>query len=245
MAGSKNNIPTRNDMFQAMPMNNGIMAQPSISEERVELSVDQDFFHKIHNIEIGEKSNKDLLVREKEEAIIVEKEEKEKQEALRDGATTATAELKEMMSFNGYEFSVEAMQETAGEALSDFECLAREKGWDVEQADTIYDALLVLQNPNSTDAQRDEALKDMDNADPDYGREFAKDAERKDIELENKVEKTSTASEDKLSQRDGLYDNLTKVQTTGTTSSFNAEVNVASNDIEPQVKVAELAPAPF
>ena len=104
---------------------------------------------------------------------------------------------------------------------------------------------MVLQNPNSTDAQRDEALKDMDNADPNYGREFAKDAERKDGELGNKVEKTSMANADKLSQRDDLYDNLTKAQTTGTTASFNAEVNVASNDIEPQVKIAELAPAPF
>ena len=76
MAVTKNNIPTINDMFQAMPMNNGLIAQPPIVEERAELSVDQDFFHKIHNIEIGEKSNKDLLVREKEEPFLWRKRKK-------------------------------------------------------------------------------------------------------------------------------------------------------------------------
>ena len=257
MAVSKNNIPTINDMFQAMPMNNGVMAQPPIAEERAELSVDQDFFHKIHNIEIGEKSNKDLLVREKEEAIIVEKEEKEKQEALRDGATAATAELKEMMSFNGYEFSVEAMQETAGEALSDFERLMREKGWSEEQSETIHEALVVLHDPNSTREERVQAFNKMNKSDPDYGTEFARDAQEKDGELENKVDPTQTASISETQRQaeisssinngneDSTFDNFTKAQTTGTTASFNAEVNVASNDIEPQVKVAELAPAPF
>ena len=252
MAVSKNNIPTRNDMFQAMPMNNGIMAQPPIAEERAELSVDQDFFHKIHNIEIGEKSNKDLLVREKEEAILVEKEEKEKQEALRDGATTATAELKEMMSFNGYEFSVEAMQEASREALSDFERLKREKGWSEKQAETINESLLVLADPKSTDTQRDQAMNDIKRVDPKYANEHAQDAETKELVKGNKIEKIETEikaleADDVMTQmaKEDSYDNLTQAPLSGTTESFNAEVNIASNDIEPQIKVSALAPAPF
>ena len=256
MALSEKNIPTRNDMLQAMPMNNGFMAEaPAIILDEDGNNVNENHNNVTRDFSVlgagVNTANIQVKLNAKHEQAELKKKKKQDQENIRDSATFATAEMKEMMSFNGHEFSVEAMQETAGEALSDFERLAREKGWDVEQADTIYDALLVLADPDSTDAQRDQAMKSIDKADPEYANDLAKEAQSKDINNDNKIEKTETLTQSNdldgmLSDNQDSYDNFTRAPTTGTTASFNAGATAGmSSGIEPQVKVAELAPAPF
>ncbi len=204
----------------------------------------------------------------KNEQAELEKQNKENQAQLRDGATSATAAFKEMMSFNGYEFSVEAMQETAGEALSDFERLMREKGWSAEQSETIHEALVVLHDPNRSDAQREQAMNNIDHIDSQFANELAQDAEEKDINNENKISdienKTQSNELDTMlsdapseipatntsSSRKGTFD-LDKPESE-ITATFTDEVNnVGANaqsfslDEAPQVAVTENSPATF
>lgn len=85
-----------------------------------------------------------------------EQEKKETADMVRDQAMDEMREkeerrLKERMSFNGFEFSIEALQAVAEEELSDFEKTARERGWNEEQSNTIEAELIILANPKSSD----------------------------------------------------------------------------------------------
>lgn len=192
------------------------------------------------------------------------KTEKDVQDFARDQAMNEMREAQEkriekMYSMYGYEFSVEAMQETAKDALSDFERLVREKGWSPEEADAMHNALLVLADPNSTREEQIQALKDIEAVDPDFAKDFAKDASRKDISYANTVDPNITATEIEQSTADDFladskndfYFSLDKPDPK-ISAIFTDEVdNIGANaqsfvlDEAPQVAAVTREPEPF
>ena len=257
----------------------GVMASVQIGIDLEDLdtnghkkSVDSEAFTN-HMRDGTDKDNRQDAIELKNQKISIAKEEQDKQDNIQNSADAANDTLNEVreknmqkiFSMHGYEFSAEAMQEAAGDALSDFERLAREKGWDAEQSETIHDALLVLNDPNSTREEQMQALKDINKADPDYGREFAKGAKKITINSnENEIDPHQTATVAETERQaeivsqienrndEGAFDRLKETPVSGTTKIFTDEVNnVGANaqsfalDDTPQVAVTDTAPDPF
>lgn len=261
------NTPSKSDLYQAMPANNAFTIN-TISQlvpladgdeqnaDGTKKSIDERVFSDF-TIDGSAKDFKQIKLEEVKLAAY-EQKQKEKDDdfegMLRE---QAVADMKKMFSLHGYEFSAEAMQEVAGDALSDFERISRERGWDTEEAGTVHGALFILKDPNSTDTEIDQALKDINKVDPDYAKDFAKDAETKTIKNESEISLTQSETQLEADELDGMlsdsendsFTSLTKTPSSGTTECFNCEAagnSSSTNNIENNLtQVEQLPPAPF
>ena len=87
--------------------------------------------------------------------------------------------LQEMYSTNfmGYDLDEEEIQEASKKGLKTLGSDAKERGWDEEKTENMRAILMVLSSSDATNEERDQALKDMKNIDPNYAEEWAKEAD--------------------------------------------------------------------
>lgn len=166
----------------------------------------------IENLQATQESAREIYYGDPEEEKNKETADMVRDQAMDEMREKEERRLKERMSFNGFEFSIEALQAVAEEELSDFEKTARERGWNEEQSNTIEAELIILANPKSSTEQKEEAMRAIERTDPNYANELAEKMRKKDIELGNSVERNIELGSTITNENDSVID-VTKENT--------------------------------
>jgi hypothetical protein len=163
------------------------------------LTASQDYFHKIYDIQMGEKGNLDVRDREQNDIIIAqEKEEKDKDfnDMLVD---QAVAEMKKMLSIGGYEFSEAALDDVVDGILEDPDAFAKKHNLSAEEMDQVMILATLLENAPDSDA-KEKILKDWQKDNPDVVRAVVSDANESTLkkELHSNIEVNAQKNVDAL-----------------------------------------------
>ena len=220
-----NALPTEENLRMASSsLAGGLMTQPvqfvtpvddalDFDANGTKLTTSQDYFHKIYDIQMGEKGNLDVRDREQNDSIIAqEKEEKDKDfnDMLVD---QAVAEMKKMLSIGGYEFSEAALDDVVDGILEDPDVFADKHDLSAEEMDQVMILATLLQDAPDSDA-KEQILKDWQKDQPDIVRAVVKEASEKTLKRElSNIEANAQKNADALSDANTVDEKKAVVET--------------------------------
>ncbi len=214
------------------------------------LSVDQDYFHRIHNIEVGEKGNKDREQDLREDHTIRQQKVENEQDHFEHFADLANKEfakqrkelLNKIRNLNGFEFTDVDLDKTIKDILQDQDAFQTKHNLNDEEMDAVFHHALLMEAMSPE--ERAEHLKGLAEKKPTIANAFAKDAEMNMGQRESKLEKIQTVEASQ--QANDFFsdfpegDALASKAESVITSNFTAEVaNIGANAqsfkfVEPQ-----------
>ena len=167
----------------------------------VAMSVDSDFFSRIHDVAFGEKGNKDREVAMREERIVAAQSQEDDQDMLREVVETALQDMKEqqaarMISMYGYDVSEDALNIALLHNLQNWDEISIDMSPELSQE--LHD--LTVQALNTEGEEKQRILEEIDAKAPDLVQDTFINA--KDIDNENYDSKLESSSKQDIESAD-------------------------------------------
>ncbi len=121
----------------------------NIPINKMELSVDMDFFSRIHDVAFGEKGNKDMEFDNRTESILAQKEKEEDQDNIQNAVEEVLEGIQEkrmqdMREWGDLQYTDEDLQIALNNILNDREGVQARNGLTDEETDNVMDHVAYL-----------------------------------------------------------------------------------------------------